>query len=405
MACHTFMLARERHPTVVTRTKRNPWLAAGLLGLLVIGAATLPSMGWTCGLAALLGLAGVVVLHGNRWRSGALLLGALAISIGLLNALAGWLAPAAHGAGLVATMEPREWTVADPDLGYRPRPGIKIVNTSRFGPDTIFRVTYTINDDSTRATPPAPTGADTYLFLGDSFMFGHGLDDDETLPAAFAKANDFNVRTVNFSAPGYGPNQLVRALEIGMLDHLVGQRIKAVVTWIIPDHLRRITGDGPWLGAAPRYVLDDGAPRYTGSFDSYRWSDPLAGLRHLADQEFAFVRAIGLKQRQERQAELFTALMVRLQTLAKEKFGAPLVVVYSWPDESSGANHDNSDVAQPLLVSILAELRRHGMPMISVDDLEAGHDQSRLLIPHDGHPTALADQLIAAELKRRLAGP
>jgi hypothetical protein len=375
-----------------------------MLALLAMGAATLPSMGWTCGLAALLGLAGVVVLRGNRWRSGALLLGALAVSIGLLNALAGWLAPAAHGAGLVATMEPREWTVADPDLGYRPRPGIEIVNTSRFGSDTIFRVTYTINGDSTRATPPAPTGADTYLFLGDSFMFGHGLDDGETLPAAFAKANDFNVRTVNFSAPGYAPNQLVRALETGRLDHLMGQRVKAVVTWIIPDHLRRVTGDGPWLGASPRYALDDGALRYTGSFDSYRWSDPLAGLRHLVDQQFAFVRAIGLKRRQEREAEIFTALMIRLQMLAREKFGAPLVVVYSWPDESSGPNHDNSDVTQPMLVSTLAGLRRRGMPMISVDGLEAGYDQSRLLIPHDGHPTALADRLIAAELKRRLAG-
>lgn len=375
-----------------------------MLGLLAMGAATLPSVGWTCGLAALLGLAGVVMLHGNRWRSGALLLGALAVSIGLLNALAGWLAPAAHGVGLVATMEPREWTAADPDLGYRPRPGIKIVNTSRFGSDTIFRVTYTINGDSTRATPPAPAGADTYLFLGDSFMFGHGLADDETLPAAFAKANDFNVRTVNFSAPGYAPNQLVRALETGRLDHLMGQRVKAVVTWIIPDHLRRVAGDEPWLGASPRYALDDGTLRYTGSFDSYRWSDPLAGLRHLADQQFAFVRAIGLKQRQEREAEIFTALVVRLQTLAREKFGAPLVVVYSWPDESSGPNHDNSDVAEPMLVSTLAGLRRHGMPMISVDGLEAGYDQSRLLIAHDGHPTALADRLIAAELKRRLAG-
>lgn len=388
----------------MTETKRNLWLAACMLGLLVVGAATLPSMGWTCGLAALLGLAGVVVLRGNRWRSGALLLGALAVSIGLLNVLAGWLAPAAHGAGLVATMEPREWTVADPDLGYRPRPGIEIVNTSRFGSETIFRVTYTINGDSTRATPPAPTGADTYLFLGDSFMFGHGLDDGETLPAAFAKANDFDVRTVNFSAPGYAPNQLVRALETGRLDRLMGQRVKAVVTWIIPDHLRRVSGDGPWLGASPRYALDDGALRYTGSFDSYRWSDPLAGLRHLVDQQFAFVRAIGLQQRQEREAEIFTALVVRLQTLAREKFGAPLVVVYSWPDESSGPNHDNSDVTQPMLVSTLAGLRRRGMPMISVDGLEAGYDNSRLLIPHDGHPTALADRLIAAELKRRLAG-
>jgi hypothetical protein len=375
-----------------------------MLGLLVMGAATLPSVGWTCGLAALLSLAGIVVLRGNRWRSSALLLSALAVTIGLLNALAGWLVPAAHGVGLVATMEPREWTVADPDLGYRPRPNIKIVNTSSLGQDTIFRVTYTINGDSTRATPPAPVSADTYLFLGDSFIFGQGLADDETLPAKFARANDFNVHTVNFSAPGYAPNQLVRALEIGMFDHLAGQRVKAVVTWIIPDHLRRVTGDGPWLGSSPRYMLYDGTLHYTGSFDRHRWFDPLAGLRHFVDQQFVFVRAIGMKQRQERQAEIFTALMVRLQTLAREKFGAPLVVVYSWPDESSGPNPDNSDVIQPMLVSILAGLRQHGMSMISVDSLEVDYDHSLLLIPHDGHPTALADQLIAAELKRRLVG-
>ena len=39
-----------------------------------------------------------------------------------------------------------------------------------------------------------------------------------------------------------------------------GDKVKAVVTWIIPDHLSRVTGDGGWLGASPRYVLEDGKP-------------------------------------------------------------------------------------------------------------------------------------------------
>ena len=52
---------------------------------------------------------------------------------------------------------------------------------------TVFDVTYTILPDRTRATPPAPVGADTYIFLGDSFMFGEGLADDDTLPSQFAR--------------------------------------------------------------------------------------------------------------------------------------------------------------------------------------------------------------------------
>src|SRR5436853_374466 len=82
--------------------------------------------------------------------------------------------------------------------------------------------------DGTRITPPAPPGADLYLFVGDSFMFGQGLEDNQNLSAQFARANDLKVRTVNFSAPGYGPNHLVRAFEAGFFDRFVGQKVKAV---------------------------------------------------------------------------------------------------------------------------------------------------------------------------------
>ena len=52
-------------------------------------------------------------------------------------------------------------------------------------------------------------------------------------------------------------------------------------------------------------------------------------------EHFAFIDAIGMKQRQDEQIELFVAMMVRLQQYAREKFDAPLVVIYSWPDEKS----------------------------------------------------------------------
>jgi hypothetical protein len=238
--------------------------------------------------------------------------------------------------------------------------------------------------------------------MGDSFVFGQGLEDSQNLSAQFARANDLKVRTVNFSAPGWGPNHLVRAFEAGFLDRFAGDKVKAVVTWIIPDHLSRVTGDGGWLGASPRYVLEDGKLEFTGSFTHHRWMNPLAGLRYHAGQHFAFVNAIGMRQHQAEQMELFDALMLRLQALAKEKFNAPLIVVYSWPDENSGSSYGTGD-EQPLLVALLARLREQGIPLLSVDRLTHDMDDARLALPHDGHPTAFVNELIAGELKRRLA--
>src|SRR6516162_2113553 len=107
---------------------RNYWLTALFLAGLVIGAVALPSAMWACLLAALLGLAGVVLFRGNRWRTGALLVAALALSVGLLDAFAGWLTPEPYGKGLVRTTEPRWWPPPDPVLGLRPLPNSEVVN-------------------------------------------------------------------------------------------------------------------------------------------------------------------------------------------------------------------------------------------------------------------------------------
>ena len=373
-----------------------------MLLVVAIAAVVLPSAMWACLMAALVGLAGVVLFRGNGWRSGSLLAAAVALSLAVLDAFAGLLTPTAHGAGLVRTVEPRWWPQPHPVLGFRPKPDSTAVATATFNGQPVYHTTYHIDSEGGRATPKAAEGADLYLFLGDSFMFGQGIPDNETLPWVFAEKGDGKVRSLNLSAPGSAPNHLVRAFEAGLLDRYVGQPVKAVIVWIIPAQLARTTGDGSWLGSSPRYELVDGKLVHTGSFTEYRFSHPIAGLKYYLGELFPFIEAIGEKQRQQEQLRLFVAMMARLQQYAREKFDAPLVVVYSWPDEKSRGPHGDSAVNQSELVDVIVQLRKLGVELVRVDDLTSGEPIDKLLIPHDGHPTRYTNELIADELKKRL---
>ncbi|MGE4080830.1 MAG: hypothetical protein AB7F22_35380, partial [Reyranella sp.] len=313
---------------------RNLGITAVLVAALVVGVVGLTSTLLLCGLAVFLGLAGIVLLRGNGWRSGALVVSALAVGLALLDLMALWLWPRPVAEGVVYTPEFATWAGADPVLGYRLRPGITVRALATMGDETIYRATYTIGADGWRITPNGPPQAPVFLFIGGSCIFGQGVDDDQTLPAQFAKANDFKVRTSNLSVPGYGANHMARAFEAGLFDRYANEPVKAVVTWITSMDLARVSGDEPWLENAPRYELEDRALRYTGTFLEHRWRNPLDFLAYQARERFAFARAIGLRRRQERQADLFVAMIARLRAEARERFGAPLVVVHQLPDQA-----------------------------------------------------------------------
>ena len=121
-------------PALIETTGSQRLLVAGL----VVGAVALPSATWSCVLAALLGLAGVVLFRGNRWRTGALLVAALALSLALLDAFAGWLSPARRWAtGWCARPCPSWWPPPDPILGFRPAsPTAEVLHIATYGRET-----------------------------------------------------------------------------------------------------------------------------------------------------------------------------------------------------------------------------------------------------------------------------
>ena len=362
----------------------------------VAGVAWLPPVA-ALGLGLVLAVLGVRFLKGDGWRTTSLAVAALMFGAIGVEIVLEIITPPSVGAGVVKTHTPAGWLPFNPVLGYRPRPDTAVKAVAMYGDKVVFSTVYTIEPSGARASPGSAREGKPYLFMGDSFVFGEGLSDADTLPAQFAREIGSKARVVNLGVVGYGAEHLVRALETGLYDSYAPGGAAAVITWIIPQQLPRVTGDGNWLGYAPRYILDGGpVPRFTGTFFEHRLLNPFAGALYLARQKFKPVELATRPWEDRLQAELFVALIARLKQLAQERFGAPLVVVHLWPDTVREGD------ANSAYVPILLAIRDLGVRTISVDKMIGIYDRAPYYIPIDGHPNARLNGLIAQALRAEL---
>ena len=364
-----------------------------------LGAMILPPAGVIL-LGGLLALAGVVVFRGPRVRSSLLVLASVLLSFAAAEAFIGVLAQPPVNRDVVKSTVPSTWTVDDEIVGYRPRPGTTVTATATFGDETVFRRTYTIEPSGARRTPGSKEGGPTYLFIGDSYVFGEGLEDEQTLAARFAAGLRTPAHVVNLGVLGYSPAHLVRAIETGAYDRYVEGKVAAVVTWITRLHLPRLTGDGGWLGSSPRFVLDaKGKPVFTGSFNEYRWSHPAAGIDYLARTHLASVARAVRRDLEHEQVPLYFALLAELRDKVRQRYDAPLVLICDWPE--TVAEGDDDRVYMPYFKDIQAL----GLPMVSVRRILGPFDNwKNYAIPRDGHPNQRLTDTVAKELLKIL-GP
>jgi hypothetical protein len=373
-----------------TRRWVLPILAGGFAGVLL----------WLPILPALiaggvLALAGVVAFGRSSWRVAALLTAALLLGFSAVETVCRLLiVPPAVNRMVVKTYEPAIWTIDDPEVGYRPRPAETARVEARYGDELLFRQTYTIEPSGARATSGSRNGGPTYLFIGDSFVFGEGLADAGTLPSQFVARLPEPAHVVNLGALGYGPNHLVRALETGLYDPYVVGKVAAVVTWVTPVQLPRVTGDAGWLDSSPRYVLDDaGQPRHTGSFANHRLQDPFARMSHWTRGHLASAARASEPVLERERIALYVALIARLRDLVSARYGAPLILLYDWPDREMPNQNDRQ------YVPAFHALQALGIPMVSVRKVMGPVEQwHEFVIDHDGHPNSRLTADLAAAL-------
>lgn len=133
-----------------------------------------------------------------------------------------------------------------------------------------FKAYYTIGPDGFRATP-APAAAHprgTVLFLGCSYTFGIGVNDDKCYPNILAREFWPHYRVENRTFPGWGTAEALLVLE----DALAESPPPSVVLYgLIDDHLHRNSlrkswhsSKIAWGGKVQKFTLEEGRLVYHG---------------------------------------------------------------------------------------------------------------------------------------------
>lgn len=294
-----------------------------------------------------------------------------------------------------------------PLFGKAPKPGVHD-SVKRLDGEALYNATYTIDDLGLRQTKsPLADGvqnASLALFFGDSFMFGEGVQDDETLPAQFVAQSNGTFQGMNFGFHGYGPQQMAVAVESFFLDFALRGRTPARAYYnCLPDHVLRLKGVQSHTWDYPRYILGaDGRAHFDGYFNPpgksplqqnrlVRVLDWLGLTRHILAPELA-----GRHDIDDGDIELLAQVFLATQYRLQSAHGCPLTILL-WND----AGRVGEDADKGLYRKIKARLEAGGLPVVAVEEqilTPTGKPLATFHIPKDGHPTPAAYAAIAAHL-------
>lgn len=144
-----------------------------------------------------------------------------------------------------------------PDVGYIPRANQQVTARRVSQGSIVYDVRYTIGADSFRIVPsPGEHVADACVpVFGDSFAFGEGIQDSETLPAQLVAAGGGRIAAYNFGIGGWGPHQLLGGLASGRFQRALSCRPTVALYTMVSGHLRRLAGRDDWV-EGPRFHFD-----------------------------------------------------------------------------------------------------------------------------------------------------
>ncbi len=275
-------------------------------------------------------------------------------------------------------------------------PGRENQATYRADGEVIFDVTYTLDRDGNRVTPQPVCATNRHiLFVGCSFTFGAGVEDEETLPAIVAEAMP-NWEVSNLARGGYGTANIYSMLQNPETLAAYRGNDALMVYVYFPGHVKRSIGTmeivTAWGANYPYYRIENDKVLRAGTFAtarpirqelySYLAHDPI--LKHF---NIDLPLIIG-----DKDFRLTTRLISECRSNFQERFPAGKFVVVIFPTQG-----------EPRVVRrILPFLDEFEIQYLDYcDALEGGGEAA--FFPYDGHTKPEGLRVLGNRLTRDLS--
>ncbi|QEC41979.1 hypothetical protein [Pseudobacter ginsenosidimutans] len=271
--------------------------------------------------------------------------------------------------------------------------------------DTLFASTYSIISDSTQSYTDLvhrvgfqnPDTAREIVFLGCSVTFGVGLDDSASL--AYKTGITTKLNTYNLGVEGYGTHQ---AYQLFLNKYAGVSNVNRVFVYsFIYDHILRANGIHIWSLSGPFFKVNDDSLVYAGPVHMNVEKHDRKYILYLSGLgTFGFLRQmlsnIATRSRINKlKHEDFDRCFLMIKTMAGiiEKTGGQFVLI-DWGDSHWNDHLINDELIAAFKKKLEALTNLRIIQVSAVMDL----NDARHFIPDDGHPSALANEKLAAEL-------
>lgn len=265
------------------------------------------------------------------------------------------------------------------DLGNQATPGVHSSIKYAANNQLIYNAIYTIGDDGFRITPGNHSLKNERVnFFGCSFMFGEGLNDNQTLPYFVAKQSPFLVK--NFGFHGYGPHQ---ALAILTSHRDTSGKTNFFLT--APWHAERSACVPSYSTGSPRYYLENGKVIRDGVCGGSKSKNIFNKILRKSRLYTLISDFTKQSLSQDKQIDLYLALIEQMNVLSKER-AQDFLVGFIKADEDYFTGSYSNDL-------IVKKLTDHGVRVVDLTLSDKNETlDSKYYIKIDKHPSSLANE-------------
>ena len=241
--------------------------------------------------------------------------------------------------------------------------------------DVVFDVIYTTYKNYRfRYTKGNKDSNTSIVFLGCSLVFGHGVNDNQTLPYYFSKKYDFKYNVLNFGISGTGTNLALNIINsTNLINKFIPKKskIKYFIYTVIDDHIERNFKILNFNACTDNLILVD------GKFS--RIKEPFGIFIVVFKKSYifnkTFLNLINTKNRTFHEQYLINSIL-KIKNIVKQKYDAQLIVIL-WPNVTN---------------KIIENLKEKNINVIALDKKFENEEYS---IKNDGHPNWKANEEIA----------